>query len=223
MRQCLPAYALLSWSSSPLFVRFLPAASAFHCVHQSSAFIRQRIPHHLSAPSPTIFQRHFHFHCSTSFRRVSRQLTTQRDELSPSSTASNNSPSKSTMSKKSPKPKPSDPSSPLHAPASLFPTTAIDPTRTKLLTPSAPLPRSPHSLSNPCILYWMIRDVRTTDNWALLFAQSLAVQHSVPLRVAYVLPPPPARPPHEGEDGSPPTPADMSLTERHGTFLLDGL
>ncbi|EED91138.1 predicted protein [Thalassiosira pseudonana CCMP1335] len=53
----------------------------------------------------------------------------------------------------------------------------------------------------------MLRDVRTVDNWALLFAQSLAVQQKVPLRVVYALPPPPS----------------MALTVRHGTFLLDGL
>ncbi|KAL7486825.1 hypothetical protein ACHAW6_015508 [Cyclotella cf. meneghiniana] len=210
MRLCPPLYAILSWSSSPLFVNLLPSASAFRFVHQSAAFIHRSGQFSLSAPPPWILQRHF------PFRHVSLEASKQqRDEVAP--------PPKSTMSKKSSKSKSSAPSSPLHAPASLFPTAAIDPTRTKLLTPSAPLPRSPHSLSNPCILYWMMRDVRTTDNWALLFAQSLAVQHSVPLRVAYVLPPPPARPPHEGEDGCPPNPAEMSLTERHGTFLLDGL
>ena len=61
------------------------------------------------------------------------------------------------------------------------------------------------------------------DNWALLFAQSLAVQNEVPLRVVYTLLPPPDVDALEGEDGSPPNPAEMSLTERHGVFLLDGL
>lgn len=61
------------------------------------------------------------------------------------------------------------------------------------------------------------------DNWALLFAQSLAVQKDVPLRVVYTLPPPPEVDAQEGEDGSPPNPTEMSLTERHGEFLLDGL
>lgn len=69
----------------------------------------------------------------------------------------------------------------------------------------------------------MLRDVRTVDNWALLFAQSLAVQQKVPLRVVYALPPPPSVEAVEGEDGSPPNPAEMALTVRHGTFLLDGL
>jgi len=68
-----------------------------------------------------------------------------------------------------------------------------------------------------------MRDVRTIDNWALLFAQSLAVQKEVPLRVVYALPPPPEEEPSEGEDGAPPSPAEMPLTVRHGSFLLDGL
>ena len=62
----------------------------------------------------------------------------------------------------------------------------------------------------------------TVDNWALLFAQSLAVQKEVPLRVVYALPPPPSEgeAAEEGEDGAPPSPADIvPLTQRHGTFL----
>jgi deoxyribodipyrimidine photo-lyase len=110
-----------------------------------------------------------------------------------------------------------------HAPDSLFPDTSIDPTRTKMLTLSITLPREKETQKNPCIIYWMIRDCRTIDNWALLFAQSLAIQNSVPLRVVYTLPPPPDEEPSEGEDGSPPNPTDMSLTKRHGIFLLEGL
>ncbi|KAL7468564.1 hypothetical protein ACHAXS_008791 [Conticribra weissflogii] len=111
-----------------------------------------------------------------------------------------------------------------HAPSSLFPP-ELEPTRTKLLTPTVTLPRDKDrdDISNPCIVYWMLRDVRTGDNWALLFAQSLAMQNKVPLRVIYALPPPPDKDPEDGEDGSPPNPADMSMTERHGVFLLDGL
>jgi len=33
------------------------------------------------------------------------------------------------------------------------------------------------------IMYWMVRDQRVEDNWALLHAQSLALKHSVPLHV----------------------------------------
>lgn len=120
-----------------------------------------------------------------------------------------------------------------HAPDCLI-TSEFERTRSKLLTPDVSIPREKESVGDeeePCIVYWMMRDVRTVDNWALLFARSLAVQKEVPLRVAYALPPPP--PPSEeaaegededeNEDGRPPSPADMPLTVRHGTFLLDGL
>ena len=66
--------------------------------------------------------------------------------------------------------------------------------------------------------------MRTVDNWALLFAQSLAVQKEVPLRVVYALHPPPSEgeAAEEGEDGAPPSPAaDIPLTQRHGTFLTN--
>lgn len=109
-----------------------------------------------------------------------------------------------------------------HAPDSLI-TADFDQTRSKLLTMNTSLPREKKSVKNPCIFYWMLRDVRTCDNWALLFAQSLAAQNEVPLRVVFALPPPPSETAAEGQDGSPPAPADMPLTERHGTFLLDGL
>lgn len=109
-----------------------------------------------------------------------------------------------------------------HAPDEVVPD-GFDRTRSKLLTPKAPLPRDVSSVDDPCVVYWMIRDVRTVDNWALLFAQGLARRDGVPLRVAYALPPPPDAEAPGGEDGSPPDPAEMSLTERHGTFLLDGL
>jgi deoxyribodipyrimidine photo-lyase len=74
----------------------------------------------------------------------------------------------------------------------------------------------------------MNRDVRTVDNWALLFAQNLAVKYSVPLRVVYTLPPPPPEKDEEengGDDESapPPDPTELPMTERHATFLLDGL
>ncbi len=42
--------------------------------------------------------------------------------------------------------------------------------------------------------------------------------------MTYVLPPPPSEAEStEDEDGAPPSLADMPLTVRHGTFLLDGL
>lgn len=117
-----------------------------------------------------------------------------------------------------------------HAPQELFDDlTAIDRTRTKLLTSSAvSSPRRPNHddpSNQPCVMYWMIRDVRTADNWAALFARSLAVRYSVPLRVVYVLPPPPAvnDTNDDEDDAPPPDPVEMSPTQRHGSFLLDGL
>jgi deoxyribodipyrimidine photo-lyase len=37
------------------------------------------------------------------------------------------------------------------------------------------------------VLYWMSRDQRAQDNWALLFAQELALERQVPLVVAFCL------------------------------------
>ena len=68
----------------------------------------------------------------------------------------------------------------------------------------------------------MQRDVRTVDNWALLFAAHQAKQCKVPLRVVYALPPPPP-PSASSSDALPPLVADMPMTERHGSFLLGGL
>eukprot|EP00752_Nemacystus_decipiens_P015161 g13506.t1 len=38
-----------------------------------------------------------------------------------------------------------------------------------------------------CVVYWMSRDQRAEDNWAMLFARHLAEQGGVPLVVAFVL------------------------------------
>jgi hypothetical protein len=38
------------------------------------------------------------------------------------------------------------------------------------------------------VIYWMFRDVRAEDNWALLLAQELANRHALPLRVVFCLP-----------------------------------
>ena len=35
------------------------------------------------------------------------------------------------------------------------------------------------------VLYWMIRDKRVEDNWALLEAQKIAVKNNVPLLVCF--------------------------------------
>lgn len=38
------------------------------------------------------------------------------------------------------------------------------------------------------VVYWMSRDVRVQDNWALIYAQKLALKHQSPLHVVYCLP-----------------------------------
>ncbi len=37
------------------------------------------------------------------------------------------------------------------------------------------------------VAYWMSRDQRTADNWALLFAQETALAHALPLVVVFCL------------------------------------
>jgi deoxyribodipyrimidine photo-lyase len=73
------------------------------------------------------------------------------------------------------------------------------------------------------ILYWMQRDVRTQDNWALLLAQHYAQGHKLPLHVVHVLPPPPPTPSDPSTTTQPPPLSEMPMTERYGKFLLDGL
>jgi len=74
------------------------------------------------------------------------------------------------------------------------------------------------------VVYWMQRDVRTVDNWALLLAGHFAETSGLPLHVIYALPPPPANPrTTPDEHNLPPVLADMPMTERHGTFLIGGL
>lgn len=71
------------------------------------------------------------------------------------------------------------------------------------------------------VIYWMQRDVRTLDNWALLFANHLAASQNVPLHVMHMLPPPP--PPGATGEGELPDLENLRLTERHGSFYLGGL
>ena len=84
------------------------------------------------------------------------------------------------------------------------------------------------------IVYWMQRDVRTTDNWALLLAAHYATQKqpsssgakTAELHVIYALPPPP--PPSSSQETeasgtSIPDLVHLPMTERHGKFLIGGL
>lgn len=56
------------------------------------------------------------------------------------------------------------------------------------------------------IVYWMLRDARVQDNWALLFAQKLALKNQNPLHVCYCL-----------------VPDYLDITNRHCKFILGGL
>ena len=55
--------------------------------------------------------------------------------------------------------------------------TKIDPDRTKVLKRGV--------FSGESVLYWMSRDKRVDDNWALLAAQSVAISNKVPLIVCF--------------------------------------
>lgn len=87
--------------------------------------------------------------------------------------------------------------------------------RVRTLTPTE-VPLSPEQ--GKSVIYWMQRDVRTVDNWALLFASHLAETHRLPLHVVHVL-----NPPALVQDNEIPTLENMGTTERHGKFLLGGL
>ncbi|XP_059480869.1 deoxyribodipyrimidine photo-lyase [Neocloeon triangulifer] len=56
------------------------------------------------------------------------------------------------------------------------------------------------------IVYWMSRDQRVQDNWAMLFAQKLAIKNKLPLHVCFCL-----------------LPKFLDATIRHFNFMLEGL
>lgn len=57
------------------------------------------------------------------------------------------------------------------------------------------------------ILYWMMRDCRVQDNWAMIFAQRLASKQKVPLHVCFTI--------KDAHHSYP--------TKRHFKFLLEGI
>ena len=59
---------------------------------------------------------------------------------------------------------------------------------------------------NGPVLYWMSRDQRVEDNWALLFAQQAALERKTPLGVVFTL-----------------APRFLSASARHYAFMLAGL
>lgn len=56
------------------------------------------------------------------------------------------------------------------------------------------------------VAYWMARDQRVQDNWAMLFAQNLAMKNEVPLHIIFCL-----------------TDTFLGATLRHFSFMIDGL
>jgi deoxyribodipyrimidine photo-lyase len=100
-----------------------------------------------------------------------------------------------------------------HVPSDELPEWML-PERTRVLTTTH---SSSKNAKGKCIVYWMQRDVRTVDNWALLYAAHLAKEQKVPLRVLYCL-----MPPSDSDDTMAPF-YEQPLTERYGHFLLGGL
>ncbi len=74
----------------------------------------------------------------------------------------------------------------------------VNPKRTRVLKEGVPGPGP--------VVYWMSRDQRVRDNWALLYAQDLAFERKVPLAVVFSL-----------------VPSFLQATIRHYGFMLRGL
>lgn len=106
-----------------------------------------------------------------------------------------------------------------HVPKELLPNWMLE-GRTKVLTESCTLNEGGSS-----VVYWMQRDVRTKDNWALLLAAHFATTRRVPLRVLYSIPPPPPETSSSvnKDPDAIPNLKDLPMTRRHGMFLLGGL
>lgn len=62
----------------------------------------------------------------------------------------------------------------------------FDATRGRVLTSHAALPPAPQG---DCVVYWMSRDQRAVDNFALVYAKGIADARGVPLRVVFNLVP----------------------------------
>lgn len=75
----------------------------------------------------------------------------------------------------------------------------VDPRRVRLVQPGSETPHAP-------VIYWMSRDQRMDDNWALLYARQTAGRLGAPLVVAFCV-----------------TDAFLGATRRHYAFMLQGL
>jgi deoxyribodipyrimidine photo-lyase len=102
-----------------------------------------------------------------------------------------------------------------HIPKSELPEWFI-PSRSRILT-DPQLTSKTRNAKDGSVVYWMQRDMRARDNWALCLASYFAAQKGLPLRVVYAFAPPPTR--------LDPMPSlqDLPMTRRHGNFLLGGL
>ncbi|CAB9513453.1 Deoxyribodipyrimidine photo-lyase [Seminavis robusta] len=97
----------------------------------------------------------------------------------------------------------------------------IMPERTRILSTVTTSFSSPTSQTG-AVFYWMQRDMRTVDNWALLLAKHYAETSGLPLRVMYVMPPPPSTA-ASASGNLPPKVDDLPHYERHGKFLIGGM
>lgn len=79
------------------------------------------------------------------------------------------------------------------------------PGRLRVLTTATTTPQA----NGKCVLYWMARDQRADDNYALLLARHLASQQNVPVAVVFNL--------------TPPTPNDPLATLRAYGWMFKGL
>ena len=61
-------------------------------------------------------------------------------------------------------------------------------------------------INNGPVVYWMSRDQRAEDNWAIIYAQELAIERKAPLAVVFCL-----------------APEFLGATIRQYTFMLSGL
>ena len=78
---------------------------------------------------------------------------------------------------------------------------SFDLTRARLLSRHNILPQS-----GECVILHMSRDQRVEDNYAMIYAQSLAISRNVPLKVVFHL-----------------APQFLEMTMRHYHFMLTGL
>ncbi|KJE93780.1 deoxyribodipyrimidine photo-lyase [Capsaspora owczarzaki ATCC 30864] len=97
----------------------------------------------------------------------------------------------------------------LHAPPYVTKPKMVDERRIRRILPTgadASAPPMPIPSGHDGVLYWMSRDQRVQDNWALIYAQQLAIQHRVPLFVGFCL-----------------VPHFLDATIRQYDFMMEGL